>query len=484
MIGVERQNLTLRPDASRVLVRPFLPSDPARSLRILARIFALDENEAEVLLGSVLREFGERHRKIQGIFLERYAAVEDRMPTDRPLSETRKLLIGSFFTSEYSLESAALFNPSIVPDPDQSGVPGGSLRIIMSLRATGEGHISSITFRSGIVGPDGRITITQPSRFVTEPRAVPNASFEKALFQQKLAEMGQDHPAATDTLDMLPAEFTFEELQAAAARQRKRIWSPDAVLAVQRLIVLVRSNYSVAFDPSETISQRVIFPYGPTETNGIEDARFTRFVGDDGSVVFYATYTAYDGRAVLPQMLETRDFVRFSVSTLNGPAVQNKGMALFPRKVRGLYCMLSRQDNENIHLMFSEHPHFWHESEVIIRPREPWEFVQMGNCGAPIETGRGWLVLTHGVGPMRRYCIGAVLLDRDDPSMLIGRLREPLIEPETKEREGYVPNVVYTCGALVHNGRLVIPYAVSDSATSFASVGLDDLLDAMQPAGR
>ncbi|GAB4167231.1 MAG: glycoside hydrolase family 130 protein [Terrimicrobiaceae bacterium] len=484
MIAVQRQNLTLRPDASRVLVRPFLPSDPARTLRILARIFALDEDEAKALLDSVLREFGGRHQKIQSIFLERYAAVEDKVPTDRPLSETRKLLIGSFFTSEYSLESAALFNPSIVADPDQSDVSEGSLRIILSLRATGEGHISSITFRSGLLGPDGQVSITPPSRFVTEPRAVPNAHFDKALFRQKLAEMGQEHPAAQATLEMLPEEFTFEELKAAASQQRKRTWNPEAQLAVQRLIVLARSNYSVAFDPSETISQRVIFPYGPTETNGIEDARLTRFVCEDGSVVFYATYTAYDGRAVLPQMLETRDFVRFSVSTLNGPAVQNKGMALFPRKVRGLYCMLSRQDNENIHLMFSNHPHFWHESEVIIRPREPWEFVQMGNCGPPIETERGWLVLTHGVGPMRRYCIGAVLLDLDDPSRLIGRLREPLIEPETDEREGYVPNVVYTCGALVHNGRLLIPYAVSDSATSFASVGLADLLGAMVPVGR
>ncbi len=483
MIAVRRQKLMLCPVASRVLVRPFLPSDPARVLRILARIFALDEAESRGLLESVLREFADRHQEIQAIFLERYAAVKDRLPTDRPLSETRRLLIGSFFTSEYSLESAALFNPSIVPDPDQSGVPSGSVRFILSLRATGEGHISSITFRSGLVDADGQVTITPPSPFVTEPRAVPNASFEKTLFRQKLAEMGQMHPASHEILEHLPEHFTFEELQATAAMQRKRSWGPDAALAIQHVVVLARSNYSVAFDPSGTISERVIFPYGPTETNGIEDARFTRFVEDDGSVVFFATYTAYDGRTVLPQMLETRDFVRFSVSTLNGPAVQNKGMALFPRKIGGLYCMLSRQDNENIHLMFSEHPHFWHESTVIIRPRESWEFVQMGNCGAPIETGRGWLVLTHGVGPMRRYCIGAVLLDLEDPSRLIGRLREPLIEPETGEREGYVPNVVYTCGALLHNGRLLIPYAVSDSATSFASIGMDELLHAMEPVG-
>lgn len=481
MIRVKRQDLMLRPNAARVLVRPFLAnSDPSRVLRILTRILALNETETEDLLTRVLHEFGDRHQKIRSIFLDRFASLESVVPTDRALSETRRILIGSFFTSEYSLESAALFNPSIIPDPDQSGVQPGSVRVIISLRATGEGHISSITFRSGSVDAAGTVSIDPPSHFVTEPRAVPSASYEKELFWQKLAEMGQDNPAVQSILSTLSDPFTFVELQRAVAAHRRKFPSQEASLVGQRMMLLARSNYVVSFDSGDPISERIIFPYGPTETNGIEDARFTRFVEDDGSTIFYATYTAYDGRVVLPQLLETPDFVTFSICTLNGPAVQNKGMALFPRRIGGRFCMLSRQDNENIHIMFSDQIHFWHESQVILRPREPWEFIQLGNCGAPIETERGWLVLTHGVGPMRRYCIGAVLLDLEDPSRVIGRLRDPLIEPEAGEREGYVPNVVYTCGALQHNGNLVIPYAVSDSATSFATVPLAPLLDSMK----
>jgi predicted GH43/DUF377 family glycosyl hydrolase len=228
------------------------------------------------------------------------------------------------------------------------------------------------------------------------------------------------------------------------------------------------------------VSEKVIFPFSPLESNGIEDARFVRFTEDNGEVTYYATYTAYNGNTVFPQIVETRDFCGFDVSTLNGPAVRNKGLALFPRRIHGHYAMLGRQDGENIHLMFSDHPHFWYESKVIVRPSEPWEFTQLGNCGSPIETDAGWLVLTHGVGPMRKYCIGAVLLDRDDPSVLLGRLREPLLGPAPDEREGYVPNVVYSCGSLVHNGTLILPYAVSDTATRFASIDLGELLEALR----
>lgn len=481
MIKIDRQPLVLRPNPNRVLVRPFLPpSDSPRTLRILSRILALSEDEVAHQLDHVLSEFGDRHQKISDIFQNRHEIIRSILPSDRPLSEKRRELIGAYFTNEYSLESAALFNPSIVAAPDQTGAPDGTLRFIMSLRATGEGHISSITFRSGLAHADGRVELDPASRFVSEPRPIPNASYDKELFHRKLAELGQDNPASRRILADLKASFTLDELRLAVQAHKRQFFQQEFVLTAERMVMLARANYDVEFPGNGDISERIIFPFSPNESNGIEDARFTRFVGADGSVTYFATYTAYDGRVILPQLLETKNFRHFSTHTLNGPAVQNKGMALFPKKIRGSYCMLSRQDNENIHIMFSDQLHFWHESHVIVRPREPWEFIQMGNCGAPIETDRGWLVLTHGVGPMRKYCIGAMLLDRMDPTRLLGRLREPLIKPEGEEREGYVPNVVYTCGALAHHGRLIIPYAISDSATTFASVSIKELLDAME----
>lgn len=485
---MHRLPLQIRPDPTRVLVRPFVPAaepralnptDAPRALKILTRILSLGDDEVHRLLDEVMCEFESRHSDIRRIFLEHFERVREYLPTDRPLSEERRLLIGAYFTNEYSLECVAVFNPSIVPHPDQSGVDADSVRVILSLRATGEGHISSITFRSGIVHGNGAIEIDPPSRFVAEPRPIPSAEYDRETFTRKLAELGLDNTFARHVLDTLGDRFTLAQLRYAVDVQRRYHKHPDTDGIGARMILLARSNYEVEFDPSQSISERIIFPFSPSQSNGIEDARFVRFRDDDGSVTYVATYTAYDGRIVLPQLLETRDFLRFRVCTLNGPAVQNKGMALFPRRIGGHYCMLSRQDNENIHVMFSDHLHFWFESRVILRPTEPWEFVQLGNCGSPIETEAGWLVLTHGVGPMRKYCIGAILLDLEDPTRVIGRLREPLLKPAPDEREGYVPNVVYTCGAMVHRGRLIVPYAISDTATTFATASLDEVLSAM-----
>jgi predicted GH43/DUF377 family glycosyl hydrolase len=270
------------------------------------------------------------------------------------------------------------------------------------------------------------------------------------------------------------------ELVARVARLRREDVPAEVVRAGDQALHLAEANYTVRFKDGLRMSEKVLFPFSPLESNGIEDARFVRFVDDQGSAVYYATYTAYNGSTVFPQIVETRDFAQFRASTMNGPAVANKGFALFPRRINGLYAMLGRQDGENIHLMFSEHPYFWYESRAIIRPEQPWEFTQLGNCGSPIETEAGWLVLTHGVGPMRKYCIGAALLDRDDPARVIGRLKDPLIRPAPDEREGYVPNVVYSCGSIVHNGVLILPYAVSDTATRFASVALEELLSALR----
>ncbi len=482
---VKRTSTILKPDPSRVLLRPFSPEDPQRIGRIIARIMALPEDCVRPLLDEVSAEFSPRHQQIRELFLERFEQVREWLLTDEELSEQRQLLIGSYFLAEYSLESAALFNPSIVPHPDQSGVPPGALRFILSLRATGEGHISSLTFRTGIVHADHRIEVSTASGFLTEPRQIPNRLYEKALFTRKLLELGLSDEFMRRVMNSLGESFGLEELRTNLDLEMKQPRPPDGMVqehqnTAQGILMLARSNYEVQFQPGQRLSERIIFPATPSQRNGIEDARFVCFQNDDGTRVYYATFTAFDGRVVMPELVETSDFLRFRFITLNGPAAQNKGMAIFPRKINGLYAMLSRQDNENMYLMFSDNVHFWHERKLLLEPTFPWELVQLGNCGSPIETEAGWLVLSHGVGPLRKYCIGAVLLDREDPAKVIGRLREPLLKPNQNEREGYVPNVVYTCGALLHNGELIIPYGLADHATGFATVPVDELLAAMQ----
>ena len=437
-------------------------------MRIVARVMALERGEAEREAAVVLERFAERHQKLKWFLLKRFEELRDHLVGDQPLSEAQRQLIGAYFTLEYSLEAAALFNPSMVPHPDQSGLPAGSLRFVLSLRATGEGHLSSIVFRTGIADRDGQISINTPTRFVTAADLHPNPSYNKPLFERKLRELGVLSREAQRLMDQLGEQFTFEQLTAVTGGTL-----PETA---EQLLAVARANYEISFEPSDRYSERVIFPVAPAEARGIEDARFVRFCDDDGRLTYYATYTAFDGYVTLPQLLETEDFVHFRISTLNGPEVQNKGMALFPRKLRGHYAMLGRQDGENIFLMHSDLLHFWYEKRLLLEPAYPWDFVQLGNCGSPIETSRGWLVLTHGVGAMRRYAIGAILLDLDDPSRVIGRLPEPLLDPTPEEREGYVPNVVYSCGSLVHEGRLILPYAMSDQSTSFATVPLDDLL--------
>jgi predicted GH43/DUF377 family glycosyl hydrolase len=478
---VHRTGIVLKPTNSRVVMRPFEPTNEHRFEKIIARISSLPEPEVERLLGGVMLEFRERHQRTREFFLHRFEQVRGHLLTDRPISEARRLLIGSYFSQEYSLESAALFNPSMVWHPDQSGLTAGSRRFILSLRATGEGHISSITFRSGTVDARNQVRMDEPTRFVTAPELVPNALYDKHLFHLKLTELGIDFALSEQVLAALPDQFTLDDLERAAGnvlrhnRARQREFEPIA----HTMLMLARANYEIRFSRELDVSERIIFPSSPTETNGIEDARFVRFIHEDGRPCYYATYTAYDGRVVLPQMLETEDFLHFKVGTLNGPEVKNKGFALFPRKVKGQYAMLSRQDNENIYLMYSDMPHFWYSKEPIAKPTYPWEFVQLGNCGSPIETEAGWLVMTHGVGAMRKYAMGAFLLDLEDPTRVIGRLESPLLEPNANEREGYVPNVVYSCGAILHGRELIIPYAMSDYASTFATVPLDDVLGAM-----
>src|ERR1043166_36780 len=404
-IRVNRTGITLSPDRSRVLVRPFNSFAQQRAVNVCARVMALPEAEVHTLLEQVLSEFGDRHQQICQLLQTRFEQVRRYLLTDQPLSEERKQLLGAYFTHEYALEAAALFNPSIVPHPDQSDLPPGSLRFILSLRATGEGHISSITFRTGIVNAENQVSVNKPTPFLVEPEQIPNATYEKPLFERKLYELGLTGAFTRQVLQEVGALFTFDDLQSkvASVLRAVRVSDPESETIAKNILLLAQSNYEVQFAHDSRLSERVIFPSSPSQRNGIEDARFVRFQNDDSSIVYCATYTAYDGKLILPQFLETTDFLHFRFITLNGPAVQNKGMALFPRKIKGHFAMLSRQDNENIFLMFSDNLHFWDSAQLILKPTYPWEFVQLGNCGSPIETEAGWLVLSHGGGPMRKY---------------------------------------------------------------------------------
>jgi predicted GH43/DUF377 family glycosyl hydrolase len=464
------------------MVKSFIPGRPEGVVSVIGRALALSEDEVQLELEAVYREFGARHDGIQSLLLKVFLQVESQVFTQRALTPARRELIGAFFAGEYALEAAALFNPSIVPHPDQDGVEPGGLRFVLSLRATGEGHVSSIEFRQGVVSSGGEITIEPAGRYVTLPEVVLNPTYRKQQFLIKLHEMGFQNPGSQDVLAALSDDFTRSALTQSVSEVLRREPFPTSN-SFQRTMDAIQwladSNYELQFSPSLAVDQRIIFPVSSNESNGMEDARFVRFVEDDGKVVYYATYTAYNGRAILPQLIETTDFLHFRMITLNGSAVQNKGMALFPRRIKGRYAMLSRQDDENLFLLLSDHPHYWSDPHLILRPSEVWESVKVGNCGSPIETRAGWLVITHGVGPMRKYSIGAILLDLENPTRVIGRLKDPLLAPENDEWEGYVPNVVYSCGALVHGGRLVLPYAVGDRVTRVASIDLEELLQAL-----
>jgi predicted GH43/DUF377 family glycosyl hydrolase len=481
---LKRTTTILKPDQSRVLLRPFSPGGPERIAGIIARVMALPEDQVGPLLDHVSGELSQRHKQVPGLLQQRFEQVRESLTMAEEVSEQRRLLIGAYFLAEYSLESAALFNPSIVPHPDQAGLPAGALRFILSLRATGEGHISSITFRTGIIHHDQRIQVLPATGFLTEPRQTPNPMYERELFKRKLSEVGLTDEFTRRVMNKVGESFSLDDLRTCLQDEQFRL--PDGMAkedqaASQGIWMVARSNYEVQFQPEQKLSERILFPATPSQRNGIEDARFVRFRSEEGEYIYYATFTAFDGRVVVPELVETSDFLKFRFISLNGPAAENKGMAIFPRKIGGRYAMLSRQDNENIYLMFSDNIHFWNERTLLLKPAFPWELVQLGNCGSPIETDAGWLVLSHGVGAMRQYCIGAFLLDRDDPAKVIGRLREPLLRPNKNEREGYVPNVVYTCGALVHNGELIIPYGLADHATGFATVPLAEVLAAMEP---
>jgi predicted GH43/DUF377 family glycosyl hydrolase len=476
---VKDTGIILMPERHRVIARPWVITNESRIERIMSRALSLDESDVKKELESTLDKFAHRHRDFESLLENRFDSLSRFMPSDVLPSRERRRLIGSFFLAEYSFESAALFNPSIVPHPDQSGLSPGSLRFILTLRATGEGHISSVKFRSGCIDEDYNISIDDSSGLASAAEMKADPLYNKKCFGRKLREIGVSSDFSNLILNSLPEEFTFTKLMENVKIQINNHQPLSAADShdVEKIRWLARCNYEACFEPSVPLSERVLFPLSPSEQNGMEDARFVLFTDNDGSKKYYATYTAYDGKVILPQMMETDDFINFKMATLNGSAAVNKGVAMFPRKINGRYAAISRQDNENLFLMYSDDIHFWNETKLLMKPSYPWEFVQIGNCGAPIETEAGWLLLTHGVGTLRQYSIGAILLDKEDPSKILGRLREPLITWTEDTRSGYVPNVVYSCGALVHKDKLILPYATSDQQATIALISLPSLLE-------
>jgi predicted GH43/DUF377 family glycosyl hydrolase len=480
---VVRRNVKFLPDSSRVIAR-FLFTSENRSINIIRNVLAMSEESVNTALGQVLRDYSRRHRSISKIFEKHFnkvAPLFSRFSLDpKLLTMSQKVLIGSFFTMEYSIESAAFFNPSIVEHPDQSEKGDDEKRVIISFRATGEGHISSIVFRSGILDKNNNLTIDPAGKMLEEAEHIRRHVYDKESFKIKFGEMQNFHTLIPPDLilDQLGENFTYGELRACIdnARAKSGTLAADKEMLFNQMMWLASSHYEIDFSLDTALSERVIFPISITEKNGIEDARFVKFVDDDGSITYYATYTAYDGLRILPKLISTKDFYHFKILPINGDIAQNKGMALFPRKVNGKYVMLCRIDGVNNYMAFSDSINFWKEAKLIQRPVYPWEFVQIGNCGSPLETKEGWLVITHGVGAMREYVLGASLFDLDNPDVEIGRLKNPLLIPNADEREGYVPNVVYSCGSIIHNEDLIIPYATSDYASTYATVNLEMLL--------
>ncbi len=486
---ITRTDLRLAPDPSRVLARLFVPGQElardreSRASGVLHRVLALPEESVAITVGSVAARYAGRHRDIRTILQSHYEQVAHRVTGGVTLSDDRRLLIGACFTNEYSVEAAALFNPSVVAHPDQTGLEPGAVRFVLSLRAVGEGHISSLEFRTGVVGPGHKLRVDAPGRFLDAGAHHPT-TYDRELFRSRLAQEGPDGENSSFLLGRLSRHFDHQALEAAlAALAGQRITRRGGARTAELARRIAACNYEVDFDAESPLSERILAPHAPSESHGIEDARFVRFAADDNRVTYYATYTAFDGDQIAPQLIETVDFQYFRISQLSGPAAANKGMALFPRKVHGRYVALSRWDRESNAIATSADGLAWGSPTTLYAPEQPWELIQLGNAGSPIETTSGWLVLTHAVGPMREYSLGAMLLDLDDPSHVLGSLREPLMRPQRDERDGYVPNVVYSCGALRYGDQLLLPYGVSDSSIRFAFVDLPALLDRLGSYG-
>ncbi|WP_026898585.1 glycoside hydrolase family 130 protein [Daejeonella oryzae] len=478
-LSIERKQEKVYPDPKRVIARFFFSYD-GRAKELILRVMNLSDEEVFSIISPVLQEYSKRHRNITRILNRhcdkvKYLFQELEINFDE-IPSYRKLLIGSYFTHEYSIESAAFFNPSIVEDPDQSELEEGQKRVIISFRAVGEGHISSIVFRRALLDKHANIHVMPAGNYIDEAEVILNATYNKKLFFEKAAETKIDVHILEEVKDKLADKFEYLNLRKIIMDSKNLQEDYRTKIEYDKVLWLSDSYHNISFSKDTDISDRVIFPISEFERKGIEDARFVKFVDDDGKISYYATYTAYDGALIMPKLLNTTDFYDFKISPLFGVGAQNKNLALFPRKINGKYAMMSRIDGWNNYIMYSDKITIWQNPIKLQEPKFSWEFSQIGNCGSPIETEHGWLVITHGVGPMRRYCLGASLLDLEDPSIEIGRLEEPLLIPNQEEREGYVPNVLYSCGSIIHNNKLIIPYGLSDYCSSFATVDLQELL--------
>lgn len=485
-VNVTRKSSKFNPDPSRVIARFFSLSDE-RSINTIRTVMAMPDKEVSIALSQVLRSYSRRHRNISQIFDSHFNKLAklfgDLGIKPGKINQSRKALIGSYFTCEYSIESAAFFNPAIVEDPDQSELGIDEQRLIFSFRATGEGHISSIVFRSAIIDKNNNLIIEPVGKMLAEADRIKRHIYHKKSFIKKLDEMHDfdNKLSPLFVLEKLGDRFTYGELKRAVAETRKtHKLTPKKELIINQMVWLARSHYEIEFSLDSAISERVIFPISDTEKNGIEDARFVKFIQENDEVIYYATLTAYDGISILPKLLSTRDFYHFKGLPIHGELAQNKGMALFPRKINGKYAMLCRIDGINNYLAFSDNINIWREAKLIQKPKYSWELVQVGNSGSPIETEEGWLIITHGVGPMREYVLGASLYELNNPENEIGRLKTPLLSPNSEEREGYVPNVVYSCGSIIHNRTLIVPYGMSDYASTYATVDLNELLSELK----
>ena len=479
-IRINRKRKKFECDPSRVIAKYFCPGDEKRLKRLIRKLILLTETACRNSLAEIIADFSNRHHDFETILMTNFERIDHFIPSTGRLSKIRKMLMGAYVTHEYSVESVALINPSMVQHPDQSGLPAGSVRFVLSFRAIGEGHISSIVFRSGTIDFNHKLVMDSVSSYIETPRIELNPNYDRHTFLLKLDELRIHNKYSDQIFAELDDVFDYHALKESI--ENVEATGVDSMAFSETIEIIdwvAQSNYEESFRPETSLSERVIFPVSANESKGIEDARFVQFLDDNQDPCYFATYTAFNGHTIVPMLLETKDFLRFRICTLNGKEAYGKGMALFPRKVNGHYSMISRQDGENIFLMQSDNLHFWQDTVPLKTPDDPWELVQVGNCGSPIESEKGWLLVTHGVGPMRRYCISAMLLDLHNPTKVIGQLKEPLIVPNDYEREGYVPNVVYSCGGMVYNRSLVLPYAISDTSSAMATIDLDQILNCM-----
>jgi len=473
---VKRSNIQIKANPKRVIIN-FLDlgvntNNTSRVNRLIDTVLSIPENELDALYNEIKMSFSFRHKNFEHYLKINYRNVQHLILNNEKISEIRSLVIGAYFSKEYSIQAAALFNPSMVAHPNQNGLKKGEKRFILSLRSVGEGHISSIEFRSGIVDRDGNIFLDKETGFTSCSEKNSDKIYIKKNILKNIEVLTNFDRSI---LNVFEEEFTYDDYTNKIENQELTAYD-KATQA--KLFHILDTNYDITTDGKAPVSERVIFPNAKGESMGMEDVRFVAFT-ENGKTEYIGTYTAYNGHEISPQLILTDDFIHFRARSMYGAAVSDKGMALFPEKIDGKYVMIGRQGGENITIMYSDDLFVWKDFKIIMTPQNTWGYVQLGNCGSPIKTNEGWIVITHAVGPLRKYVLGAILLDLINPSKIIKKLNKPLLSPNEEEREGYVPNVVYSCGSMTHEGNLILPYAMSDSATTFASININELLTKM-----